>query len=203
MSYDIINLVFTNEELLALVQRELEIVQGFCLEEKRSFIPAFLQILDSTYYPHIIPLYNEKNFNKARERQGILLKTGNHFYHHWGNLVFPMVATLTSEAWMKAFHPDTIPHPDKVRMPSDYPDAVDSLVVQCVTLAKEAPGDEKGSPRAALGILEIKRRKPFMQFEMLVEPTLVPAKSKDATDLVNYFYLGWMQASMKDHNFEL
>ncbi|MGK7925320.1 MAG: hypothetical protein AB4290_08750 [Spirulina sp.] len=187
----------SDDELIATIEQELKIIQGFCEEEKIDHFPPTLQVLDSEGRWQFIEVPNEPDFNSSVQRRQILVELGSIFYQAWGREICPMIVMLSSEAWMKSFDRNSQPNP--YRAPSDYPDAIDSIVVQSITLTKAEIDAEDNKPRACLAVLEIKQRQPYIQTEILVEPTITPA-GRDNTDLLNHFYLGWMQQSLSEGN---
>lgn len=187
----------SNDELIATIEQELKIIQGFCQEENVEHFPPTLQVLDSEGRWQFLEIPNEPDFNNSANRRQILVELGSVFYQAWGRDICPMIVMLSSEAWMKSFSGNTQPNP--YRAPSDYPDAIDSIVVQSITLTKSEIDAEDNKPRACLAVLEIKQRQPYIQAEILVEPTVTPA-GRDSTDLLNHFYLGWMRQSLSEEN---
>lgn len=191
------NAVVTDKELLALTQDEINLVKHYCENEKPRNIPPLLKIFDSQHQLQLVPLGEWKGFNKSAKRQQIMARIGAEIYREWGWDPFPAVILLTTETWLKAFDPKSVR--DKVRMPSDYPDAVDSIMVQSLTLSKASILEKEPTPRSSMAIFEIKRRKPYMLVEVMVEPTLCEA-GPGSTELLNQFYLGWFQESMREQN---
>lgn len=191
------NYVITDEELLVILNRELEIIQEYCQEETPENIPPILKVIDSENRLQFISLDTEEDFNKAAKRRQILFQIGAAFYREWGQTVFPIILILTSEAWMKSFDANAIP--DKVRAPSDYPDAIDAIVIQAITLAKSSQEETESNPRAGLAVLEIKTRQPYIHAEKLLEPQIMPA-TMETTDLLNHFFIGWFQESKSETN---
>ncbi|MBP0021931.1 MAG: hypothetical protein J7647_30790 [Cyanobacteria bacterium SBLK] len=187
----------SNDELIATIEQELKIIQGFCQEEKVEHFPPTLQVLDSEGRWQFLEIPNEPDFNNSVNRRQILVELGSVFYQAWGRDICPMIVMLSSEAWMKSF--DSTSQPNPYRTPSDYPDAIDSIVVQSITLTKSAIEAEDNKPRACLAVLEIKQRQPYIQAKILVEPTITLA-GRDSTDLLNHFYLGWMQQNLSEEN---
>lgn len=189
--------IVTNDDLLFLVKEELEMIQGFCIKHKPKVIPPMLQVLDSTRQKQVIPLHEEKNFGKSQGRRQALMRIGAAFYQEYGYEVFPVVAILTSETWLKGFERDAVP--EKLRQPSDYPDAIDSIMVQGMTVVKSSILETQPNPRAAMGVLEIKQRKPYIKAEHLLDASLMDV-TYNTTDLLNHFFIGWMQRSSLDSN---
>ena len=191
------NAVVTDKELLALTQDEINIIKQYCEDEKPITVPPVLKIFDSQHQLQLVPLGQWKEFNKSAKRLQIMAQVGAEVYRECGWDPFPAVILLTTETWLKAFDPNAVP--DKVRMPSDYPDAVDSIMMQSLTLAKASLLEKEPKPRSSMAILEIKHRKPYMLVEVMVEPTLCEA-GPGTTELLNQFYRGWFQESMKEQN---
>lgn len=197
MLENIENSVVTNKDLIEIIETEIEFIKSFCMDEKPNNIAPVLKVWDSKKQLQLIPLTQWKDFNKSSGRRQIMVEVGACFYKEWGRDVFPAVVLLTSEAWMKSFDPKSIP--DKMRMPSDYPDAIDSVVVQAITLTKSSILETEAKPRAAMSVLEIKCRKPYIQLQQLVEPNITLA-NRDSTDLLNHFFMGWVKAGMVERN---
>lgn len=189
--------VITDQDLLAIAHSEIDLIQTFCEQEKISSFAPSLKIIDSEGRLQILEIPDELDFNHSVKRRQILLKLGQLFYQTWEAEVCPMVVILTSEAWMKSFQSETKPNP--YRTPSDYPDAIDAIVIQSITFSKDSLSAAEHSPRACLGVLEIKQRQPYLQTEILVEPIITPA-TPESTDLLNHFYRGWFQQSMSQNN---
>ncbi|MEA5470423.1 hypothetical protein [Spirulina sp. 06S082] len=187
----------SDDELIATIEQELKIIQGFCEEESIENFPPTLQVLDSEGRWQFLEIPNEPDFNHSVQRRQVLVALGGVFYQAWGREIYPMIVMLSSEAWMKSFDSGSKPNP--YRSPSDYPDAIDSIVVQSITLTKTEINAEDNQPRACLAVLEIKQRQPYIKTEILVEPTITPA-GRDRTDLLNHFYLGWIQQSLAEEN---
>lgn len=191
------NAVVTDKELLALTQDELNIVKQYCENDKPKTVPPLLKIFDSHHQLQLVPLGQWEEFGKSAKRRQIMTEVGAEIYREWGWDPFPAVILLTTETWLKTFDPDSVP--EKMRMPSDYPDAIDSIMVQTLTLAKASLLEKEPKPRSSMAIFEIKRRKPYILLEQMVEPTLCEA-GPGMTELLNHFYLGWFQESMRDQN---
>lgn len=189
--------VVTDLDFLSLINSELDTIQNFFQKEKLENMPPILHVLDTNKTHQVIPLNDEVDFNNSTERRQVLKRFGSEFYADWGYPVFPAVVMLTSEAWIKSFDSTSIP--DKMRTPSDYPDAIDAIVIQAITLTKPSTVEDEPEPRVCLAVLEIKQREPHILLEELVEPTVMPA-STNTTDLLNHFYLGWMQQNQIEQN---
>ncbi|MGB3513588.1 MAG: hypothetical protein WBA93_31155 [Microcoleaceae cyanobacterium] len=189
--------VVTDSDFLSLISSEIDTIQNFFREEKLENMPPILQILDTNKSHQILPIGENADFNNSTERRQVLKRFGSEFYANWGYPVFPAVVMLTSEAWIKSF--DSTSVPDKVRQPSDYPDAIDTIVIQAITLTKPSKEEDEAEPRVCLGVLKIKQREPHILLEELVEPSIMPASS-NTTDLLNHFYLGWMQQHQIEQN---
>ena len=197
MLEEIANSVVTDKDLLEIIQFEVDFIKSFCVDEKPHNISPILKVWDSKKQLQLVPLTQWKEFNKSGVRRQIMVEVGAYFYKQWGRDVFPAIVLLTSEAWMKSF--DAKSMPDKIRMPSDYPDAIDSIVVQAITLTKSSILETEPKPRVAMSILEIKQRKPYIQVKELVEPNITAA-NRDSTDLLNHFFMGWVKAGMAERN---
>lgn len=197
MLEDIEDSVVTDADFLEIIKNEVEFIKTFCLDEKAENISPMLKVWDSKKQLQLVPLTQWEDFNKSVGRRQILVEVGAYFYKEWGSDVFPAIVMLTSEAWMKSFDPKSMP--DKIRMPSDYPDAIDSVVVQAITLAKSSILESEPNPRAGMAVLEIKARKPYIHLEELVEPN-ISAANRESTDLLNHFFMGWLQAGIIDRN---
>ncbi len=189
--------IVTDSDFLSLISSELDTIQNFVREEKLQNIPPILQVLDTNKTHQIIPLDEDVDFNNSSERRQVLKRFGGAFYEHWGYPVFPAVVMLTSEAWIKSFDSKSVP--DKVRKPSDYPDAIDAIVIQAITLTKPSTVEDEPEPRVCVAVLEIKQREPEIVLEELIEPSIMPV-SGNKTDLLNHFYLGWMQQNKIEQN---
>ena len=189
--------VVTDSDFLCLIHSELDTIQNFFREEKLENISPILQVLDTNKTHQFMPLDDEVDFNNSTERRQVLMNFGSEFYEHWGYPVFPAVVMLTSEAWIKSF--DSTSVPDKIRTPSDYPDAIDAIVIQAITLTKSSIAEDEPEPRICLAVLEIKQREPHILLEELIKPRIMPASS-NSTDLLNHFYLGWMQQNKIEQN---
>lgn len=191
-------LIVTDEDLLFVINTELELIQDFCTQEKLQNLAPILKIIDSNSTMQLAPLMEGESFNKSTERRRILQEIGAHFRSHWGREVFPAIVMLTSEAWLKAFEQEKPPQ-EYHRAPSDYPDAIDTIVVQAITLVKSSPEDEEGKPRAGMGVLEIKNREPYIHTKSYIDPRVFPV-SPNNTDLLNHFFLGWFKQGLTEQN---
>lgn len=189
--------VVTDSDFLSLIHSELDTIQNFFREEKPENMPPILQVLDTNKTQQIIPIDDESDFNNSKERRQVLKRFGSEFYQDWGYPIFPAIVMLISEAWMKSFDSKSIPN--KMRMPSDYPDAIDAIVIQAITITKSSIEENEPKPRVCLAVLEIKEREPHIVLEELLEPRVMPA-SANSTDLLNHFYLGWMQQNQIEQN---
>ncbi len=189
------DLIVTDAELISLIRSELDLLKGFCEDEKPSNIPPILKIWDSTKKLQIFPLSLDREFNRSSGRRQILINLGAEFYRHWGQEVFPAAVMLLSEAWVKAFSRAEVSSVN--RAPSDYPDAIECVVVQALTLTKSSTIEKEANPRTGLAALEIKRREPYLQVWDWVAPTIMPT-GRETTDLLNHFYMGWAQEDMRE-----
>lgn len=189
--------IVSDEELLFMIGYERDIIKSYCEDEKPQNIPPIIKVLDSENRLQFIPLDGGRDFNRSTERRQIMVEIGAAFYREWGRDVFPSILMMTSEAWMKSF--DVKEVPDKVRAPSDYPDAIDAIVVQAITLTKSSAEEAEAKPRAGLAVLEIKSREPYLTLEELVEPNLMPA-TRETTDLLNHFFMGWVKQGAIENN---
>lgn len=189
--------IVTDEELLFIIGYERDIIKSYCEEEKPQNIPPIIKVLNSEKRLQFIPFDGERDFNRSTERRSILMDMGAAFYKEWGQDVFPSILIMISEAWMKSFDAKDVP--DKVRAPSDYPDAIDSIVVQAITLTKSSLEETEAKPRGGLSVLEIKSRDPYLILEELVEPNLMPA-TRETTDLLNHFFMGWAKQGAIENN---
>lgn len=180
--------VITDAQLLDFVKEEIEFVESFCIDCQPRAIPPTLKILDSQKRLHLIELEVGKNFHRSAKRREILVKAGEEFYREWGEEIFPEIVMLTSEAWIKAFHQNAVP--DKIRQPSDYPDAIDAIAAQAITLGRPSILANGSDARACMAALKIERRKPYIQVTQFTEPTLYKA-GRETTDLINHFFIGW------------
>jgi hypothetical protein len=189
--------VVADSDFLQVIQEELNTIHTFCRDHHPHNMPPILKVFDSQQKIQVMPILEGEKFNRAVHRREILTKIGSAFYTQNGAENFPAIVMLISEAWMKSFSADALP--DKMRAPSDYPDAVDAIVVQAVTLTKPSILTTQPQPRAGLAVLEIKQRRPYLIVDSLVEASIVPA-NRDTTDLLNYFFRGWFLQSQRDLN---
>ena len=189
--------VVTDSDFLQVIQEELNTIQAFCRDHHPHNMPPILKVFDSTQKIQVMPILEGEKFNRAVHRREILTRIGSAFYDQNGADNFPAIVMLISEAWMKSFAADALP--DKMRAPSDYPDAVDAIVVQAVTLTKPTILTTQPQPRAGLAVLEIKQRRPYLIVESLVDANIVPA-NQETNDLLNYFFRGWFLQSQRDRN---
>lgn len=124
----------TDAELLSLIRSELDLLKSFCQDEQPNNIPPILKVWDSTKSLQMFPLSLDREFNRSSGRRQILINVGAEFHRHWGREVFPAAIILISEAWVKSF--SRAEHSSVNRAPSDYPDSIECVVVQSLTLSQ-------------------------------------------------------------------
>lgn len=103
----------------------------------------------------MFPLSLERDFNRSSGRRQILINVGAEF-HRQGRQVLPAAVIPISEAWVKAFSRAEVSSVN--RAPGDYPDSIECVVVQALTLTKSSAIEKEANPRSGFAALEIKRR---------------------------------------------
>lgn len=197
MSQSINDFVLTDKQLMEFVKVELDFIKNYCADCKPTAFPPILKVLDSRQKLHLISLDVDENFHRSTKRRQVLEEAGTKFYKKYGKNLFPAIVMLSSEAWLKAFNANNMP--ENIRQPSDYPDAVEVVVVQAITFANTSILESDCPPRASMGTLKIEARNPYLKLSEMSEPNLYPA-GPETTDLLDRFFIGWFQEDVRTRN---
>ncbi len=193
---NISKLIVTESDIRYVLETETDFIKDYLEDTKDPSLPAVLKVMDTSNQIQVFPLDEKQNLNNPLIRRQLLGAMGINFRTRCKMNILPAIAILSYRAWIKTYKSEKEFNP--LLKPSDYVDAIDSIVIQVLTTNVRVKN--KPTARTGMTALEVVQKEPYLKVKDLMEPLIEKVDSWEKANMLSDFYAGWFKQGSVENN---